>query len=678
MPGYETLAELNSQLSQSIRPIPRPDVVEAFNAFFEAKERNSAPLEEVEVLQAQGAFDYLRRSSTEEDHFTLSNKDLRSALRALTVGPRNGGSEIHLQLATQLYAELERRGPAHLKAQELNSAVPHDRDFARGVAAYIKILSQSGEALKARDLVEKHWESSLQEGGSGPWAEVLRGFINEENAEELSATVAMMETYHVPFDRDIHRAIVTTYAIKGKAEAAKRWYEHPIADSGTPRASTDSVVLELCIRKNESVWGEKIFRKSLETASPGRKTWGLILKWSAAKGKGVDEIERMMNVMVRRNEGKPLEMQVFPDVDMINELVELANSRDDPYTAERYVALGQKWNIQPNARTYLLQLDYRLKINDLDGARAAYSRLQSEDTSDNRDLSLVNKLIVALCEKDQPYNYIMSVVEELSERKIFFEPPTVAALARLHLRRGEMEQVDGLLSSHALHYGLDQRALICDVFVSFAMDRANRTALAWEAYRIIVRHFPETSVTIRTTLMTEFFSRRRPDMGTHVFGHMRQSPHRSHRPTAMTYKACFEGIARAGGDRESLHLVHNMLKLDTEIEPNTRLLNGLMLAYTACGSPARALEFWDDIVHSKEGPTYSSIQIALQACESAPFGERTARDIWARLRRFGIRATREVYTAYVGALAGQAKFQECVDLIDKMEEEIGEKPDVLL
>lgn len=129
---------------------------------------------------------------------------------------------------------------------------------------------------------------------------------------------------------------------------------------------------------------------------------------------------------------------------------------------------------------------------------------------------------------------------------------------------------------------------------------------------------------------------------------------------------------------KSLQLVHNMLKLDTEIEPNTRLYNGLMLAYTACGNPSRALEFWNDIVHSREGPTYNSIQIALQACEVASFGDESARDIWLRLTRFGIKVTKGIYAAYVGALAGQGQLKECIELVEKAEAEIGEKPDALL
>ena len=674
-PGFEVLVTLNSRLSQKIRPPPPHEIAEAFNAFIRAHNKSGKippPLAEAQVQQVAGAFEYLRSAADDVEGIGLSNGDMRLALKLLSAQPNDGRYETHLQLAEQLYEELKSRR----SIGEGEEPREKDTDFATSVALYIKILSQSGHAKKAQEILWQYWQSDLKQGPLDPWFYVLRGFVNESNKEDVSATVASLPTYGVPFDSAVHGLIVTAYAKKGDVEATKRWYNHPIADAGTPRQATDREVFELCIRKSEYDWGEKIFRSNLETKGPGRQGWALILKWTAAKGKGVDEIERMMNIMIRR--GGEGHRNPYPDIDMINDLIELAISRKDPYTAERYVALAQKLNLQPNARTFLLQLDYRMEVGDLDGARAAYISLQNEDTTENQGLRLINELIVALCEREQSYENIMPIVEDLSERRVRFQPTTIAALVRLHLNRGETHQANELLSTHTLHYDPEERDLIREVFVSYVLTRSNRTSLAWDAYLILRGHFPDTPVATRTKLMTEFFARQRSDLGIYVFGHMWQSPHLSQKPDVATYKACFEGIARAGGDMKSLQLVHNMLKLDTEIEPNTRLYNGLMLAYTACGNPSRALEFWNDIVHSREGPTYSSIQIALQACEVASFGEESARYIWGRLRRFGIRPTKEIYAAYVGALAGQGQLEECVELVEKVEAEIGEKPDTLL
>ena len=663
------------------RPPPVEDIVQAFVAFFRDRNNKKLPLQAIQVQSAMGAFLHLQKTNTNVEGFGLSNAKIRMALRALQVMPQVGNDDGHGQLAAILYEELERRRLAGSPAEtHSETTVQKGTVFAWNLQLYIHTLANSGRPEQALALVEQYYLSDLKDMGNGLWIVIIKAFIRKGQEDEVLRTIKSMKSFDQPLDYEIHKAIVTHYAWNDDLESTKRWYT--TLDTVTPTHFTQRIVLSLCIRKRDFVWGDTVFRNLMESPRiAGGKTltdWGMIFRWSAAKGKGVDEIERMMDVMIRRNKDLPEEDRSSVDITMINELVEDAMSRDDPYTAERYVALGQRWNIEPDARTHILQLEYRLKVGDLDGARAAYKRLQAEDTSDNRDVPLVNKLIVALCDKGQPHATIMAIAEDLSERQIHFEPSTVAALARLHLRRGELEQVRTLLSAHIHDYTPLEDASIRDVFVSFILDRENSEFQAWDAYTILSPTFPETPIQIRTQLMTEFFARGRTDMGTHVFGHMRQQLNPSSRPTVDTYAECFQGIARSGGDFENLQLVHNMLKVDTEIEPDTRLHNSLMMAYIACRSASRALRFWDDIAHSREGPTYSSIQIALRACEVAPFGERTARNIWSRLKRFDIQVTREIYAAYIGALAGQGALKECIQLIETAQSDAGFKPDSLM
>lgn len=271
----------------------------------------------------------------------------------------------------------------------------------------------------------------------------------------------------------------------------------------------------------------------------------------------------------------------------------------------------------------------------------------------------------------------MELVRDLDERQAHLSPETVSALALIHLQRGELHELVDLLNTHVYRFSVEQRAVVCKVFVEYCLDSSVLTAKVWDAYNILRRTFAELDVDRRTKIMLQFFERGRSDMATHVFGHMRHLDMPDMRPTIETYVLCFEGIAKAA-DSESLVLVHNMLKLDNTVELDTRLYNALMLAYMGIGDPRQSLLFWDDIIHSREGPTYNSIQIALRACEEAPFGERQARDIWSRLKRFEILVTREIYAAYVGALAGQSLFDECVGLINNAEKEAGYTPDVLL
>ena len=680
-PGFETMMDLSHKLSAGVRAPPPEELAQAFVDFFRAKERAKLRLEDTQAQYALETFRHLKETYTEIPNFGLESEELRRALKMLkfVFGPNkiyqykaNNG------LARALFEELKTR--RETRSDDPEAPVP----FYQDLLPFISAMARCNDSLYARDLVEEYWETSLKPVVSSPshgilslWGRILRGLMREGRVEELPKTIEIMQKYNIRFDSSIHEVITVFYAAgKVDMEMTKKWYQHPIADEKAPTVHTDVTVLKLCINQNELDWGDQIFRSLVQRTPEEKAPWDVILQWVAAKGRSVDEIESMMNVMKRRQEEKLSKLSF--DIETINGLVELANSRNDPYTAERYVALGQKWGFLPNARTYLLQLEYRIKVRDLGGARTAYAHLQAEESVNSEDLPLINKLVVALCEEKSPnYDAIMGLVEDLGERKARFEPETVAALSLLHLQRGEMDDLVDLLNTHAFHYGLDQRSTISQILFSHIVNHTTPVSRAWQTYNILREIFSEIDLSTRTSLMEHFFTRDRSDMATHIFCHMRKQQLKSLRPTISTYVACLSGIAKAG-DNESLETVHNMMNVDAEIEPDTQLYNALMLAYTSCGKPLTAQGFWEDIVHSREGPSYASIQIALMACEKSPFGESVARDIWARLEKFEIEPTREIYAAYVGSLAGQNQFGECVKLINDAEKQVGYKPDALL
>ncbi|KAI9812615.1 MAG: hypothetical protein M1827_004604 [Pycnora praestabilis] len=670
------MVDLKTSFKIRARPPPAADLVKSFKIFFSAKQQSREPLQEVQASHAALTFKHLKDTNKEEEGFGLTLEDLQVALEALNHLPKDD-TTTHNKLARSLFAEINSRKEADPSID--GSVGPED------ISPYTDILSMTGDTLEARNVIEEFWKTTS--GGNGTnnglilqgkaarnlWTHVLKGFAKEENDGELLRTITVMRDLNVPFDAKLHEAMTTFYARRDDIEGTKKWFRYPLDGETAPTARTNAVVLKFCLRNNEMEWGSNIFRSILET-NPLKSTWDVIFLWAAGMGKGVDEIDRMMDVMTRRNKDNE---SVRPDVDTINGLVEFANSKNDPYNAERYVTLGQKWNILPNARTYILQMEYRIRVGDFDGVKVAYTNLQGQEILHNEDLPVINKLVQALCSsKSVDYDGVMAIVEDLNERNARLEPETVSALCRLHLQREEMHEIIDLLQSHTFHYSIHQRAMVRDVFVGFCLDRKVSTARAWDAYMIFRQVFDETPIEIRTRMMREFFQRNRPDMACHVFGHMRQHHRQEWRPTTDTYIQCFEGIAGAA-DLESLEMVHNMLKLDFTIEPNTRMYNALMLGYTACEMPFRSLQYWEDINNSREGPTYNSIRIAFRACEAAPFGDKQARTIWQLLKRMDIEVTPEVFAAYVGALAGQGLLAEVRELIGGMEKEVGSKPDAL-
>lgn len=671
-PGLSKMLDLSQMERIRARPPAAADLLKAFNEFFAYKLNTKEAVNNLQALHALRTFRYLRDGGDAVEGNRLRLPDLEAARDAMMKIPPYD-KHTHVEFARELYAELTR-----LRRMENPNLDFHAYDLKN----YVVVLTLTGHSMEGRDLTEQFCKRELGPNRSRAssrnklWYSVLKGFATEKNEAQLLDAAIAAEAQGVPYTTLFQEIMTTFYASKNDLDGTKRWYGKEIAekDQSMPTAKTLTEILHLCLRTGQLEWGNSIFLSILES-HPDKATWDVIFQWAAGSlGKGVEDVERMMEVMIRHN---PDNYDVRPDVETINGLVEIAISRKDPYTAERYLALGLKTGILPNAKTFTMQMDYRIDARDLTGAQAAYEALQMEDISNREDLPVINKYVRALCSVPSPnYDKITSIVADLDQRKARLDPDTVSALSILYLNRDEIQDVFNILQSHTFHYDLAERARTRDAFFDYCMNRANSMRRVWDAYTIIRQIFAETDREMRTELMNEFFSRKRCDMACHVFGHMRQDDRENWRPTLDIYVQCFEGIAKCA-DMEHLDMVHNMMKMDSSIEPCTRLYNALMLAYTACDEPYRALDFWTDITNSIEGPTYSSLEIVFRACEAKPYGDKPAKEIWDKMKRMEIDVTPNVFTAYVGALAAQALTEEVEILIEGMEADVGYGPDVL-
>jgi hypothetical protein len=682
-PGLSRMLELSSMDRIQARPPPASQLASSFITFLEYKYRVSEPMNKVQAQHVLRTFKHLQKENTSEEGFGLTLQNLRCAIRVTALMP-NDTRETHKELGREIYAEIEKR--TNETVEEGNFV---DAKFL------IMILVQSGETLEARELLQNI--SRRNEGNPRArkdkherrlWLYILEGFAREDNEVELLKAVEMAEQAGVQTSsRDFVGIMTSFYARKDNVEETKKWYgKHPQKTDITqedgrkllplhtivPSPETVATILRFSIRNNELEWCKTVFQNLLET-NPKKETWDVVFQWAAgALGKGVEDVEHMMHVMIKHNSN---DETMRPDIDTINGLVDLAMSLKDPYLAERYLALGQKFNIRPNARTYILQMNYRVSAGDLTGAQTAYTALQSEEINNNEDLPAINTYIRALCAAKSPnYNLITELTSDLDDRHLRLEASTVSALCMFHLNLGETPEALDLLHTQTYHYSLPERISIRDSFLSFCLDPSTPTGRSWEAYSVMRQVFEETPIDIRTQIMNDFFSRGRSDMAVYTFGHMRAHIRPSHRPILSTYIECFEGIASCA-DRESLDIVHNMLKMDSSIEPNTKLYNSLMLAYTACEDSDKALDFWDDITLSAEGPSYRSLEIVFHACRRKAFGDRRAREVWSKMLRMGIEVTEEVFRAYVGCMAGNSKVKEAQELVEGGEKEFGHKPD---
>ncbi|KAL1847406.1 hypothetical protein VTK73DRAFT_10350 [Phialemonium thermophilum] len=389
-------------------------------------------------------------------------------------------------------------------------------------------------------------------------------------------------------------------------------------------------------------WLQSVFQDLCDT-NPPKPLWDVIFEWAVlVLRKGVDDVKDMIDTMIRHNQhGK----NVKPDTETINGLVRAAIERKDPYLAERFVGLGKDLGIAPDSTTYILQMDYRIDARDFSGARAVYGKLEGAAISNDEDLPVLNKYIRALCAVESPdIERILDITTSIEHRQAALEPETVVELCTLFLKTDQQYEVIDTLSLHTV--------------------------------RLLRQFFPETEPSDRVQLMDAFFDRKRPDMACYIFGHMRAHPNPEQRPTNEVYIRCFEGLGRCP-DMESLRMVHNMLKMDTTIQMETRLYNALMLAYATSEDPSRALDFWDEITNSAEGPTYNSLAIIMSVCEKLPFGDRKAREIWNKMQRMDLEVPPFVFTAYCGAIAGQGLLEEVKKLILGMDSGVGYPPNLM-
>ncbi|KAI9696292.1 MAG: hypothetical protein M1820_008215 [Bogoriella megaspora] len=748
-PGLLKMDELTRALLFGHRKPPSEELVTAWRELFEFKTQNGLPVEDYQVQLAMRTFNYLLAApSTKDSQPWLSNSDLSLALSGLCNVPKDSFDD-HRVFARLLFETIEARETQEqdTQASRQKKSVSDER------VTMIQVLTRLGSSEEALKLVEKYQkdddisqEDVAKNFKSGDprdtkwminrfraWHYLLRGFAHEKDEDNLLYAAELMKQHGVPFTGVHQHVLVRFYAGRDDIDKTRFWFEHPLwanRDSrqslksskwrwdGEVSQSTLNFVLQLCIRKNLRSWGQSIVRSALEHhgALP-KQSLDTFLIWAAFSGQGVEGVERMIDVAQQQNP------QWRADSDSINGLVEYAMDRDDAYLAERFINLGERRGIPPSASTHALQMKYRLRLNDIEGALTAYGRLQAEELNDTVGVLETNQLIQAMCASQRyEFNSIIPIVEDFNRRRVRFEPDTVSVLALLHISRDELHDAIDLLQTHALRFSIPQRARIIVDFVAFCLDSKTSTTRAWDTYTILSHEFSEIDRGIRMKIMDSFFGRRRPDMAVHVFNAMQGSSRADIVADADTYVAVLEGLARSastislqsgalseiinrdtyGEDADTsadvegfgeggafgeadneletlLTSVYSHLKLDPNVPlPPTRLLTALMTVYTALGKSRRALEFWHQIASSKEGPTWKSIHAALRACEHSPWGDEEARKIWRRLRRMDVDIGKDMWASYIAALTGNGFLDEVEQTLEAYTAETGEQPDVFM
>ncbi|RYP16545.1 hypothetical protein DL766_009093 [Monosporascus sp. MC13-8B] len=686
-PGYETFLQFCANENDYVRPPPRSELIKAWREFFAYKAKHARTVNSTQALCAHRVLRHLSQPNG-PGSLQLSEDDLRLARDCLVTAPRDDAAD-HLILAKALYTEIRRKAlnipkttPLRHTSREI--CVKHTersgqvKDFYQLLAT----MAHYGQALEARDLLVdyyKEWRVATQIPlrSSKAWMPVIHGLAREGHERDLLELVSLATEAGLEFDSALHGVMSNFYARRNRIEETKSWFSREICDDQPPSRTTYYEILQFAIRNDQRDWAKEVYRDLVGKLESGvwrrhKTCWDTSFGWAAALlGKGVEHVEHMLRVALEKTQDSP---GAQPNITSINSLLKVAVDNNDPYLAERLMSLAEKIGFEPNLQTYLLQMEYRLNANDLDGAFTTFRSMPSDESS--QCPPVLNEFIRALCSAPTPnYERILEVTSYLEQRRSTLEPQTVVSICMAFLRNDEHYEVIDTLSLHTAHYSINERQTVRKAFVDYCLDPHNSTARVWDSYALLRQFFPELENEYRVAIIDNFFDRKRADMACHVFGHMRGHGNPIHRPTLEVYTRFFEGIGRCP-DLESLKTVHNMLKMDTTITPNTLLCNGLMIAYTACDLAYRALDFWREITASVEGPSYQSLEIVFRACEVTPSGDAPARELWEKMQRMEIDVPVHVYSAYAGARAAHGHLDEAKALLEDMENVVGQRPNL--
>ncbi|XP_044717184.1 complex I intermediate-associated protein 84 [Hirsutella rhossiliensis] len=653
-----------------VRPPRRKDLMIAWEKLMQSKLKRRVPLNSTQALQCRRLLEYLAETS--------SSSGLPTKSLPLT----------HIAMARQVMLEIEphERSQNHLDLARALHSVSISGQYRSCSAAperqwryLVRSLSLYGASQEAVQMLYSKWDDAAYaacfDTQTGLVEAVARGLAREGKEKDLLALVKYAKGHGVPYDCGVQAVMVPFYAARDRVPETKHWLAESTGQS-LFRAEVYRSIASFAMRNGLQSWATQHLLR-LGESRPPKRYWDVLLQAVILVGKGLGEVNELMSHMVSRDGA------LSPDGDTLNGLLRVAVEMRDPTLASDILALGAEEGLAPDGETHLILLQMCLAMGNLVGAQDAYQQVKHSEVwrSESRPElldeyeQLLNEYLALLSRQAPPdFPLIVTLIEAVEEDRILLQPETVAALCLRFLENDQHFDVMDILSAHSFLFSEAQREVVQNAFITFCLDRNTSTRRAWDAYQLLNQFFQDTSFERRTRLMEAFFDRRRPDMASMVFGHMRQHRNQSFHPQLDTYVRCLEGLAQHP-DRKGLGLVHNMFKMDTTVQPTTKLYTAMMLAYAACDQPLAALDFWTEITRSREGPSYASLEAVFWTLERKPGGCKKAREIWERIEKVDLEVPPAVYNAYVGAIAGSGELNDTQQAIMNMESVLGSEPD---
>jgi len=661
--GLQAMTDLKRSLEDKSRAPPSETIAKAFQLFFATRVEDPGVINQFQARLLSITWKHLKAQQDEVDDGELQDVfSVESLERMLYVFQEAEclpeARATILKIARYVYAELR-----------ADHGFGPDSVSRPALLAYINLLASNGCPAEARLVIIK-FGGRFRGAKPSPWLNVMKGFALNDDNRQLRNITREFTTYGLKFNQASHKELINLLIEQGQFKAVQMAYECPITGDLEPSMAAKKAVIKYAILNSETEWAEPIFRSLPPGPLPA--TVGITLLWEAAHGSTASSLAEKVNSWTA-SDAQIKDAITIADV---NNLVQHANVSQNPGLTPGFVRLAEQWGLVPDQHTHLLQLESYIQAGAVEQALELLEQRIDLSFLLSENLPLCNKLITMLClseRRDALFQRISSLLDPLFQDNVRLGHTTVAALTRMLLYRHDWEAVSELLRPRLGTYDDEGKNFIRNAITDFILDTSQKDQDVWDVYELFKLAFPHTGVSVRTEIMCSFFERKRSDLAALVFGHMRQAEDPRRRPKPDTYARCFQGIAR-NADATSLELVHNMLKLDLEVNLNTRIQNGLMLAYAACDMPEQSMEIFRQILQSDEGPSHKTIGIFFKVCEKHNNGVEEALKMLKKVKKVGVEVDRQIYSAYIEALAAQCEFDLATAAIDAMQTETGVPP----
>ncbi|KAK2740249.1 hypothetical protein FQN55_008975 [Onygenales sp. PD_40] len=676
--GAAQMMQLVNAADQNTRPPPPHVLATAFDSFIQYRLENPTVLTPVQGKFLRKTFDHLSRGQRiGKTEWDLSISQLEDILTVLSqseweTNARGNVNSLARSVFEKIRSKLEKNSSA--------SAPNVDTLYS-----YIVLLSATGSSAEALDAVERFWDSVLGEKGILPWIAVVRGLLKEtrmgstnQQAAVITSVLRKMQQVGIKLGNEDYEAMVSAVADDGHWEATKILYENCLRMGLQPTTTSTVAAAHLAIRHGSSRWARlNLLRVGQNQALREKLTpevLNILLLLAAAEGDGVGSVVKELKRMRSEVPGVLSSL----NISAFNSIMEYMHDIHRFDSVEEYFALAESLSLLPDEHTYMLRVSSRVQTGDVAGAISLFEEIDPSRLTEQRNIALRNKIVAQLCsgkhvDLEDDDDMVLAFIDRLLEIDGRLDAGAAESLCQMLLSRHDVEGVSEFLKPIVSSYGVEEQWQIRGAFLRYINDFSVSVGNAWEAYKLLNEIFPKTPVTIRTDIMSNFFKRQRSDLGVLVFGHMRQRTDRNHRPKAQTYAICLHELAGAA-DADGVFLVHNMLKLDLEVELTTDILNSLMLAYSECGSPEQAMEFFKDILASKQGPNDHTLELFFRVCEKYHNGVAEATRMVEKLKALGIDINSRVYNGYICALGSHGELERAVDAVTAMELQTGSLP----